>query len=268
MIKRMIIITCIIVFSLIMAIFTIYSGAFGPLGLDTRLLGKLYVYFTYQENSGFSTDSLESVTAIVWDFRGLDTLYETTVFSMAIIAIYTLFHYEYQRRALRHDNFSVIVKTITKLLIPINIALATSIAIHGSVSPGGGFQAGSMLAVIGVILVVVFSSVIFNSEKINPKRTMIIMNIALLGIVIVCVIPVIYDYLVSNAYFMQNQPKIDSNFGYPGKIDEFITGGSISLFNIFEFITVAFGFITGFALLSIPEYSIREEIGEEEREHE
>ena len=53
---------------------------------DVRPLGKFYL-----ENSCFgdySAKSPEVVTSILWDYRGVDTLFETSVFFLAIMGIF------------------------------------------------------------------------------------------------------------------------------------------------------------------------------------
>jgi multicomponent Na+:H+ antiporter subunit B len=263
--KKLIVITSIVVFSFMLAVYTNLTESLGSLGLDTRFLGKLYVYFTNHEDPRVSTASLEPVAAIVWDFRGLDTLYETTVFAMAIIAIYSLFRIDrLEENESLNSSFTIIPRLVTKILLPINIAIASTIAFHGSISPGGGFQAGSILAVIGVLFVVIFSYYALNTESINPHRALLFMSSGLIAIVLVSLIPLAFDVFFDNAYLMQNQPKLDSAFGYPKTIGGFVFGGSIGLFNIFEFIAVSFGFLTAFALLSIPEYVFKEKLGGEE----
>jgi multicomponent Na+:H+ antiporter subunit B len=263
--KKLIVITSIVVFSFILAVYTNLTESLGPLGLDTRFLGKLYVYFTNHEDPRLSTASLEPVTAIVWDFRGLDTLYETTVFAMAIIAIYSLFRIDrLEEKGSLNSSFTIIPRLITKILLPINIAIASTIAFHGSISPGGGFQAGSILAVVGVLFVVIFSYYALNAKSINPHRTLLFMSLGLIAIVVVSLIPLAFDVFFDNAYLIQNQPKLDSAFGYPKRVGGLVFGGSIGLFNIFEFIAVSFGFLTAFALLSIPEHVFKEKLRGEE----
>ena len=239
MIKKLVIITCIVAVSLILAVYTKVTGSIGPLGIDTRFLGKLYVYLTNYEDQRASTASLETVTAIVWDFRGLDTLYETTVFAMAIVAVYSLFRINrLEERRVFNSNFTLIPRLITKVLLPINIVIASTIAFHGSISPGGGFQAGSILAVSGVLFVVIFSYLALNTEKLKPHNTLFFMSLGLIGIILVSVIPLISDIFLHNAYLMQNQPKIDSAFSYPATLGEFVLGGSIGLFNILSLIHI------------------------------
>lgn len=265
MIKRVALLFSLIVLVFGTALFITLATPLGGLGLDVRLLGKLYLYFTAHENPELTTASREPVAAIVWDFRGLDTFFETTVFVMAVIAAYSMFLFSFksEERA-PGDSFTVIPRLITKLLLPINIAVASSIALHGSTSPGGGFQAGSALAVIGVLSATVFSYISLNSPRINAKTTLALMCIGLLGIAAIGFYPVLIGYLSANSYFMQNQPKPDSSFGYPGEVLGYAFGGSIGFLNMAEFLTISFGFLTIFSLLSLPERVLKEKEEAEE----
>jgi hypothetical protein len=86
--------------------------------------------------------SPESVTSIVWDFRGLDTLFETMVFYLAIIGSIALARgYKlFMTRDIDWEKLglSPIVKTVTRLTAPLIVVVAISIALHGHLTPGGG----------------------------------------------------------------------------------------------------------------------------------
>jgi len=54
---------------------------------DLRRLAEFYANNTLNLNDKYLwAASPEAVTAIVWDYRGFDTLFETSVFFLAIIA--------------------------------------------------------------------------------------------------------------------------------------------------------------------------------------
>ncbi|WP_456396179.1 Na(+)/H(+) antiporter subunit B [Thermococcus sp.] len=51
-------------------------------------------------------------------------------------------------------KMSLVVRTTTKLMSPFLVAYAAYLMIYGQMSPGGGFQAGVILAVSVVLLIV------------------------------------------------------------------------------------------------------------------
>ncbi|MCF8067856.1 MAG: Na(+)/H(+) antiporter subunit B [Desulfobacterales bacterium] len=124
------------------------------------------------------------VTAVLADYRGYDTMFETTVIFAAGLACFFLLR-RFQRRApdvnlFRHmptgitlrikkggkvpvdsseferiDSiwvpYDLIIKTTCRLLIPFILLFALYVIAHGHHSPGGGFQGGVILGA-GIIL--------------------------------------------------------------------------------------------------------------------
>ncbi|MEM2453065.1 MAG: sodium:proton antiporter, partial [Ignisphaera sp.] len=84
--REMIFITLLIVIMLVMLIPTLLGGI-GPLPPgEIRPLAKAYLNSTLNIYiKDLWTASPEAVAAIVWDYRGLDTFYETIVFYTAIV---------------------------------------------------------------------------------------------------------------------------------------------------------------------------------------
>ncbi|MEM1541958.1 MAG: sodium:proton antiporter, partial [Ignisphaera sp.] len=68
-------------------------GGIGPLPpREIRPLAKAYLNSTLNiYNKDLWTASPEAVAAIVWDYRGLDTFYETIVFYTAIVSCLILY---------------------------------------------------------------------------------------------------------------------------------------------------------------------------------
>ncbi len=62
---------------------------------------------------------------------------------------------------------NVILKIITKITIPLIVIFALYIQIHGEQSPGGGFQAGAILASGFILFGLVFSNEILLSKLSN-----------------------------------------------------------------------------------------------------
>lgn len=268
--RSFIVLTSLISVVFVIAYVTTYMEVLGPLGSDIRYLAKLFLALTYNPNTNTSLKYLtamspEAVTAIVWDYRGIDTFYETTVFFMAIMSALTIYRgiNNIESKTQGEDGLSIIVRVVTKLLIPMNMAVAVSIAVHGHLTPGGGFQAGAALAVISVLLAVVFSRYSFGKLGINISKAVALRSVGLLGIATVTFLPLVYSLIVGvQTYLMQSYVKADSPFAFPVYAWGQLISGTLIWLNVSEFLAVSFGFFVTFMLLSLREEIIRKYLGE------
>ncbi len=216
----------------------------------------------------FSAAAPEAVTAIVWDYRGLDTLFETSVFFLAIVASLAIMRgikIEVPRSFdPRRFGMSPIVKTVTKIMLGLIIAVSASIALHGQLTPGGGFQGGSAAAVAPLIAIVIFS-VYFTVRSGVRKESMLALRTAgLIGIGVTSFLAILIGIFTHRAAFIfQNQPKSTAPTGLPNHILGVPMGGTLWLFNIFEYLAVAAGFTIVFLLLSVPESVVRKHLKKE-----
>ena len=89
-----------------------------------------------------------TVTSIVVNFRGFDTLGEVTVLFLAVTALGSILYKRRHEAGVRPVYFSSssIVTSGSKLLFPAIILLGVYVFIHGHLSPGGGFQGGVIIA--------------------------------------------------------------------------------------------------------------------------
>jgi multicomponent Na+:H+ antiporter subunit B len=126
------------------------------------------------------------VTAVLADYRGYDTMYETTVIFSAGVACFLLLRIFVRRepgdQLYRHvltgvtirardrgemppsDDFEridalwtphdLIIKTVCRLLIPFIQLFALYVIAHGHHSPGGGFQGGVILGASVILLAI------------------------------------------------------------------------------------------------------------------
>lgn len=266
-------ISLVLMFSLAFA-----RGALGyyPLPLPgVRMLASWYLYTTLNlQYTKFTAMSPEAVTAIVWDYRGLDTLFETAVFFLAIVGALALMRGITLKSVLDYANnkdndygLSLISKTAARLLTPLIIAVSASIALHGHLTPGGGFQGGSAAAVAPLLVLVIFSVYFLLSKGISEKPMLVLRTAGLLGIYLTALAAVFIGLLTGlNAYVFQNQPKFDAPVGLPAQISATLISGSLFFFNIFEYLAVAGGFTLVFILLSVPEEVVKSFISGETHE--
>ena len=260
--------TAVIVIAVLSSVAVTVGGALGPLFNGVRSLAEFYLLNVFNaHNRTLTAMSPEAVTSIVWDYRGLDTLFETVVFYMAIIGCVALHRgIELTKRG-SEVGLSRIVKTVTKILIPLNIVVAASIALHGHLTPGGGFQAGAAMAVAPIIIIVVFSRFFLMKRGITKEVALSLRSMGLLGIALVALIPLVaWVTTGSVAYVMQNQVKTNSSFSFPAYIGGSLVSGSLIWYNIFEFLAVTFGFTIVFLLLSVDEETVRKVLGGDKHE--
>ena len=270
-----------VVFVLLMAL-VLSSGGLGLVlpPQDLRRIGSIYLATTYTPwRPEFSVMSPEAVTAIIWDYRGLDTLFETVVFYLAIIASIALMRgisSTGKSVDLEKAGLSLITKTVTKITMGMIIAVATSIALHGHLTPGGGFQGGATAAVTPLLILVIFSSLYMEARGITKNSMLVLRSAGLLGVGFTAFAAVVTAYLTGGQafvfqnqakYFYYNNTRIVAT-GIPHSIDNILISGTLFFFNLFEMLAVAAGFTIVFLLLAIPEEDVMNVIrGEESGSH-
>tara|TARA_B100000161_G_scaffold262754_1_gene233058 strand:+ start:49 stop:798 length:750 start_codon:yes stop_codon:yes gene_type:complete len=101
-------------------------------------------------NTGVDTEVPNMVTAVLADYRGFDTMFETVVVfiaGMAVLAILKSSSGPYSK----NKNFTspiepdLIVTNTVRLLVPVIQIFSFYVLAHGHVSPGGGFQGGVVM---------------------------------------------------------------------------------------------------------------------------
>jgi len=102
------------------------------------------------------------VTSILASYRGYDTLGEVTVIFTAGIGVLTLLmrlnqstrEIEQNTPAALHKH--LILRVITKMLIPVILLFALYVQFHGDYGPGGGFQAGIIFSSGFILYAMIF----------------------------------------------------------------------------------------------------------------
>jgi len=96
------------------------------------------------ETSGVSNP----VTAVLLNFRGYDTLLEMGVLLVALLGVWSLGTAAVDRRVDPESVLSFLVGGI----VPMMILMVGYLLWVGAYAPGGAFQAGSVLAAAGILL--------------------------------------------------------------------------------------------------------------------
>ncbi len=124
------------------------------------------------------------VTAVLADYRGFDTLFETVViFSAGITVFAVLGRTRRKRRANApedaDDDPNMIVVQTCRIVIPIMQLFALYVIAHGHHSPGGGFQGGVILG-SSFILWAIARNLPTALRRISTRKTMILASVGVL----------------------------------------------------------------------------------------
>jgi len=125
------------------------------------------------------------VTAVLADYRGFDTLFETVVIFTAGLAIIAILGLDpAKRRPLeqpdqRRDRDLIAIQTC-RLIVPVTQLFALYVVAHGHHSPGGGFQGGVIFGA-SLILMAVTHDLPTALLRLSEKRAIIL---AVTGILI------------------------------------------------------------------------------------
>ncbi|PUA32190.1 MAG: hypothetical protein B7O98_05835 [Zestosphaera tikiterensis] len=227
---------------------------------DLVKLSRVYLGTVFNKSSVLWGASPEVVTSIIWDYRGLDTVYETTVFFVAVISALTLFRNVKitPSNTGRGVGMTVIVKTVSKIVFIAIPAVAVSITVHGHLTPGGGFQGGSTFSVASLLMISVFSLNLVVARGWSKEKLLSIRTLGLLSVGFVAFsTPLIASLLGLKGYLMQNLEKPWAPVGWPAEVSlasasSILVSGTLIVLNIAEFVAVSAGLSLIFITLSLP----------------
>ena len=113
------------------------------------------------------------VTAVLLNFRAYDTLLEMVVLLLALLAVWSL-NMPPQAKVPHKAVPNLVLDTLTRLLTPVLILVTAYLLWVGAHAPGGAFQAGSVLAASGVLL-------LLTGWRISDKLTALPLRIVLVA---------------------------------------------------------------------------------------
>lgn len=229
-------------------------------------LGESYLYYSYNPwYYNYTSFSLNVVSAIIWDYRGLDTFFETCVLLASILILLALFRGFEEMITQEPKGLSIVAKTATKLVIPLIIVYGLATALHGQLTPGGGFQGGAILAVVSSLIIAVYSLNFLYQLGLKSRRLVIIRGLSLIGMILIAIIPLITGFVLSTrSYVFQNMSKEDSIISMPSVLLDAPLAGSIFFYNVFELLVVFSGLTTALILLSLREIELKKALEVEE----
>jgi len=226
---------------------TIYLGGAGHYPTThLRPLAKYFIWYTFNPyRKVFWAGSPEAVNAILWDYRGIDTVFETTVLFAAVLGCLVIAKDLRIRELVVPKELTPIVSAGARVVIAVIVLASLALAAHGYISPGGGFQGGSAAAIAPLLAVAAYSWVVLKKVWLSTSAS--VRTVGLLGISVMAVTP-----LVLHGYLMQNQWKPWSAFvGISPWLGRFFIGGTLIVYNLSEFLVVSMEFVIVFIALTL-----------------
>ena len=183
-----------VVVSLVVAYLATLRGAtLLPVRFELGEAGTYYVTHSYV--TGFSLRVRSVVNAVIWDFRAVDTFFETAVLLAALLA--TLTFTGWLGRCVQGQSngaeLSPLVTTVFKLSLPLALAVAGGLALQGHLSPGGGFQAGAVVAVVAFLFMATHG--VARGWLGRVKVLLLVRGAALLALSVLAVAPAVIGML-------------------------------------------------------------------------
>ncbi len=130
---------------LLLLLLTLAGGlAYALLSLPDQAVGLSDRVRENMEMSGVNNP----VTAVLLNFRAYDTLLEMAVLLVALLGVWSLGTAVVHRSV----NPEPVLSILVGVLVPVMILMAGYLLWIGAAAPGGAFQAGSVLAASGILL--------------------------------------------------------------------------------------------------------------------
>ena len=125
------------------------------------------------QSTGVDTEVPNMVTAVLADYRGFDTMFETVVVFIAGMAVLAILKSSGRRKGKREHEVEaepdLIVTNTVRLIVPVIQIFAFYVLAHGHVSPGGGFQGGVVMGASFILIALAWDLEValarFSAEK-------------------------------------------------------------------------------------------------------
>ena len=141
----------------------------------------------YITETRVETEVPNIVTAVLADYRGFDTMFETVVIFVAGLAILSVLSRPEEGDAHplalateRYEERDMITIITCRMIVPVIQLFALYVIAHGHYSPGGGFQGGVMLGA-SYILIALTAGLPAALKRLTEKRALFL---AALGVFI------------------------------------------------------------------------------------
>ena len=125
------------------------------------------------QSTGVDPEVPNMVTAVLADYRGFDTKFETVVVFIAGMAVLAILKSSGRRKGKREHEVEaepdLIVTNTVRLIVPVIQIFAFYVLAHGHVSPGGGFQGGVVMGASFILVALAWDLEValarFSAEK-------------------------------------------------------------------------------------------------------
>lgn len=165
---------------------------------DAEIIGKPLMEF-FTANFTAQTGATNAVASIYLNYRVFDTLFEALMLMVSVMEVINVSwanrhedQYQFEPDDLNRKNNSEIVIRMVGIIYPFVILIGLYVILNGHVSPGGGFQGGSILATALISRYLVYPNFDIDLDVIERLEKILFFFIIL--------VPVIY-------VFMQIQPE-------------------------------------------------------------
>lgn len=178
----------------------IYGTPDMPLFGDPNAPVQQHVAQRYLQQSYAEIGIPNVVTSVLASYRGYDTLGETVVIFTAAIAVFGLMCQagvdDRPRAGMEHH---LILRIMSKLMVPMILLFALYVQFHGDFGPGGGFQAGVIFAAGFILYGLTFG--LANVRRVAPPA--LVQTLSVVGVLIYAGVGVI-DLLLGGNYLDYN----------------------------------------------------------------
>jgi multicomponent Na+:H+ antiporter subunit B len=184
----------------------------------------------YIEKTTEETGALNIVTGIILDYRAFDTFVEASVlFTAAIIVLLVLKRENQTQDTSNHETIidSIILKEVSKVLVPCIQAFGIYIIFYGHISPGGGFAGGTIIGTSFILYRIIYG------KKLTDKKIPYSKLISYLcGAIIFYGLLKGYSFITGGSHLNLPQPRL----GTAGNI---LSGGFLLPLNVLVGVIVA-----------------------------
>lgn len=199
----------------------------------------------------FSHSTANAISSINFDQRGFDTFGEETILFCAVIGVATLLrpvHLERRREVRSGGRVLESTSLLVYVLFPLTLVLGADVVTHGAITPGGGFQGGVVLST-GVHLLYVGGrySLLHRLRPLSWFEQGEALGVVLFGALGLA------GAALGTALFANVVPQ--------GQLSDFISAGTVPLFNIAVGMTVCSSVVVLLAGFLDQALAIRSDLG-------
>jgi len=180
------------ILSLVLAAILIYAAQ------DLPEFGAPKFNQYYLRNSESDTGVISVVAAVLASYRGYDTMLETLVILVGGLSILLISD---GQAKVSYDKQDKLVALMSRFMLPIILLFALYIQSHGEISPGGGFQAGSIIAAIFIGLAMACEEYVLISK--NKLKVLAVTGVGLYFLVGLTGLIAGVEFLNYNIFFGQ-----------------------------------------------------------------